>query len=162
MLYLHSESKATFFRQMLRCIVCGPDECGGNKAFSLLSQCSRGSLGSEGDERTKGRHCDLHNPTTLKKTGCTALPFSKEALDSTAFVAATETVEYLNRSAYQLADSGNHHLSIGRNATLQGVAAQGEVNSAEAQEDTLEEQLPSTINNKNRCSLSKHINQILK
>lgn len=120
---------------MLRCIVWGPDECGGNKASSLLSQCSRGSLWFEGDERTKGRRYDLHNPTILEQTGHrhAALPFSKEALDSTAFVAATETMEYLNRSAYQLADSGNHHLSIGDNATLQGPAAQREVNSAEAQ-----------------------------
>ena len=87
----------------------------------------------EGDERTKGGHCDLHNPIILEPTGHDALPFSEEALDSTAIVAATETMEYLNRSAYQLAGSGNHHLLIGDNANLQGLAAQREVNSAEAQ-----------------------------
>lgn len=74
----------------------------------LLSQCFRGSLWFERDERTKGGRCSLPNPIILEQTRHAALPFSKEALDSTAFVAATETMEYLNKSAYQMADSGNH------------------------------------------------------
>lgn len=53
MLYLHSESKATFFRHMLRCIVWGSDKCGGT---SSLSQRFRGSLWFEEDERTKEGH----------------------------------------------------------------------------------------------------------